>query len=171
MMQELITIEEARMHLRLGDDSTFDADVKLKLEGAISIAESYLNRILRQQELSFCLPVSDAILPSVPVDTITSVSYEYDDEDVVLDESDYLFENDEYRPRILILKELPVREVIVKALCGYTQDTLPHAIKMAILFLLGTLYDNESDNLVGRSVSQLPLSVEKILAPWRIEPY
>lgn len=53
----------------------------------------------------------------------------------------------------------------------YTCETLPPAIKAAILLILGTLYDNESDNVVGRSVSELSLTAEKLLLPWRITPY
>lgn len=53
----------------------------------------------------------------------------------------------------------------------YTAETLPPAIKAAILLILGTLYDNESDNIVGRSVSELSLTAEKLLLPWRITPY
>lgn len=58
----------------------------------------------------------------------------------------------------------------VKAMVGYT-DTIPPTIKVAILLIFGTLYDNESDNIVGRSVSELSLTAEKLLAPWRVTPY
>ncbi|CDN30627.1 hypothetical protein BN938_0522 [Mucinivorans hirudinis] len=50
-------------------------------------------------------------------------------------------------------------------------DELPPAVCAAILLILGTLYDNESDNVVGRSVSELSLTAEKLLLPWRITPY
>lgn len=53
----------------------------------------------------------------------------------------------------------------------FTAATLPPAIKSAILLTVGTLLDNESDALVGRSVSQLPLTAEKLLLPWRVHPY
>ena len=53
----------------------------------------------------------------------------------------------------------------------YTSETLPPAIKAAVLLILGTLYDNESDQIVGRSVSELSLTAEKLLLPWRITPY
>ena len=53
----------------------------------------------------------------------------------------------------------------------YTETTLPGAIRAAILLILGTLFDNESDALVGRSVAQLPLTAEKLLLPWRVHPY
>ena len=53
----------------------------------------------------------------------------------------------------------------------YTAETLPPAIKAAILLILCTLYDNHTDQLVGRSVSELSLTAEKLLQPWRITPY
>lgn len=53
----------------------------------------------------------------------------------------------------------------------FSADTLPPAVCAAILLILGTLYDNESDNVVGRSVSELSLTAEKLLLPWRITPY
>ena len=53
----------------------------------------------------------------------------------------------------------------------YTEATLPPTIKSAVLLITGTLFDNEADTLVGRSVSQLPITAEKLLLPWRIHPY
>ena len=65
------------------------------------------------------------------------------------------------------------RKFHVKATEGYDAETIPPAIKAAILLLLllGTRYDNESDNIVGRFVSELSLTAEKLLAPWRVTPY
>lgn len=169
---ELIPLDEAKTHLRLGDDTAFDGDVRLKLDGAVSIAESYLNRILRQRDITVSLPVSAAIsLRVVPVSDILSVAYESLGQRIELEKSMYRFIPDEYCPQVGLLGEVPSQTVEIGMRCGYDSKTLPPAIKMGILFMLGTLFDNESDNLVGRSVSQLPLSAERILSPWRIEPY
>ena len=54
---------------------------------------------------------------------------------------------------------------------AYTPETLPPAIQAAVLLILGTLYDNESDQIVGRSVSELSLTAEKLLLAWRVTPY
>ena len=54
---------------------------------------------------------------------------------------------------------------------GYTTETLPPTIKAAVLLILGTIYDNESDQIVGRSVSEISLTAEKLLLPWRVAPY
>lgn len=53
----------------------------------------------------------------------------------------------------------------------FSSATLPAAIRAGVLMILGTLFDNDSDTLVGRSVAQIPLTAEKILLPWRIHPY
>ena len=61
-------------------------------------------------------------------------------------------------------------QISVTLLVGYDEESLPPAIRAAVLLILGTLYDNESDALVGRSVSELPLTAEKLLLPWRVTP-
>ena len=101
-MEQLVSLELAKAHLRIGDSSHNDELILIKLEMAIGIAEDQTNRNLRVE---------------------------------------------------------------------YSTETLPPAIKAAILLILGTLYDNESDNIVGRSVSELSLTAEKLLLPWRITPY
>ena len=53
----------------------------------------------------------------------------------------------------------------------FTSENLPPAIKAALLLILGTLFDNEADTVIGRSVAQIPLTAEKLLQPWRIHPY
>ena len=62
-------------------------------------------------------------------------------------------------------------QISATLLVGYDEERLPPAIRAAALLILGTLYDNESDALVGRSVSELPLTAEKLLLPWRVTPY
>lgn len=53
----------------------------------------------------------------------------------------------------------------------FSAESLPASIRAAVLLTLGTLFDNESDVLVGRSATTLPLTVEKLLQPWRVHPY
>ena len=59
-----------------------------------------------------------------------------------------------------------------RQLCDeFTSEDLPPAIKAALLLILGTLFDNEADTVIGRSVAQIPMTAEKLLQPWRIHPY
>ena len=96
-----ISVETARKHLRVGDDTSMDSMIEQYLEMAVGIASDFTDRAIEE----------------------------------------------------------------------YTEENLPPAIKAAVLLILGTLFDNESDTLVGRSVSQLPMTAEKLLLPWRIHPY
>ena len=97
-----ISLELAKAHLRIGDDTSLDALIEQYLEMAFAIAEDYTNRKLTE---------------------------------------------------------------------AYSEEDLPASIKAAVLLTLGTLFDNEADVLVGRSVAQLPLTAEKLLQPWRVHPY
>lgn len=97
-----ISLELAKAHLRLGDDSSQDALVAEYLTMAVGIASDYTNRDLTSE---------------------------------------------------------------------FTKESLPPAIKSAVLLIMGTLFDNESDAIVGRSVSELPLTAERLLQPWRVHPY
>uniref|UniRef100_UPI004056C0CC head-tail connector protein n=1 Tax=Alistipes sp. TaxID=1872444 RepID=UPI004056C0CC len=97
-----ISLELAKAHLRIGDDTSLDALIEQYMEMAFAIAEDYTNRKLTE---------------------------------------------------------------------GYSEGNLPASIRAAILLILGTLFDNEADVVVGRSVAQLPLTAERLLQPWRIHPY
>ena len=97
-----MSLELAKAHLRIGDDTSLDTLIEQYLEMAFAIAEDYTNRKLTQE---------------------------------------------------------------------FSAESLPASIRAAILLILGTLFDNEADVVVGRAVAQLPLTAEKLLQPWRIHPY
>ncbi|MFI3298762.1 MAG: head-tail connector protein [Rikenellaceae bacterium] len=101
-MGELISLELAKAHLRVGDSIHDDAVIAEKIKMAISIAEDKTNRNLSAE---------------------------------------------------------------------FSAENLPPSIKAAVLLILGTLYDNESDTIIGRSVAELPLSAMTILNRWRKLPY
>ena len=97
-----ISLDLAKAHLRIGDDTSLDTLIEQYLEMAFAIAEDYTNRKLTE---------------------------------------------------------------------GYSEESIPASIKAAVLLILGTLFDNEADVVVGRSVAQLPLTAERLLQPWRVHPY
>ena len=97
-----ISLDLAKAHLRIGDDTSLDTLIEQYLEMAFAIAEDYTNRKLAQE---------------------------------------------------------------------FSAESIPASIKAAVLLILGTLFDNEADVVVGRSVAQLPLTAERLLHPWRVHPY
>lgn len=165
-----ITLELAKQHLRIGN-ATHDNDlIAAKLDMAVAVAEDMTGRILREKKVTFeTLIPTDAPLARLPVPTALierlSVSQ------TLIPDEDYTLLEDDYEPILVTEPQYSGLRITVVAIVGYNKDNIPLAIKAAILLILGTLYDNESDNLVGRSVSELSLTAEKLLLPWRVTPY
>lgn len=51
---------------------------------------------------------------------------------------------------------------------GWPAEAIPKKIQQGILMLVSTFYDNDSDVVIGRLVSELPLTVEKLLSSYRL---
>ena len=162
----------ARQHLRVGDDLHDNALIEAKLEMAVGIAEDCTGRIIRQRYVEFNVLLGpDDETAALPIHTSSIVEVSLLGK--ALTEEEYFFLNSDYSAVLMFLSpaKFAGQTLRVKAFEGYTEETIPVAIKAAILLILGTLYDNESDQIVGRSVSELSLTAEKLLAPWRVTPY
>lgn len=168
-----VSAELARAHLCIGDDMHDHALIDAKLEMAVGIAEDMTGRRIRDRYVEFDVLLGvaeDALRLPVHTAAIAEVS---SPDGILTPEEDYLLLADDYDAHLLLIdaERFSGRKLHVKATEGYNAETIPPAIKAAILLLLGTLYDHESDNIVGRSVSELSLTAEKLLAPWRVTPY
>lgn len=165
-----ITLELAKQHLRVGSSTHDDTIIAAKLDMAVAVAEDLTGRIIREKKVRFDVsiptdaPISRLIVPITCIERL-SVSHSF------IPEEDYTLLEDDYDPMLVMETQYAGQRIVVTAIVGYNKDTIPPAIKAAILLILGTLYDNESDNLVGRSVSELSLTAEKLLLPWRVTPY
>lgn len=165
-----ITLELAKQHLRIGNATHDDALIAAKLDMAVAVAEDMTGRMIRERRVGFdvLIPTDTPIvrLP-VPTSQIERLAVSQ----FLIPEKQYTLLEDDYQPLLITEPEYLGGRISVTAVVGYNKDTIPPAIKAAILLILGTLYDNESDNLVGRSVSELSLTAEKLLLPWRVTPY
>lgn len=166
-----LTLELAKQHLRLGDSTHDDELVAAKLEMAVAVAEDMTGRIIREKVVVFDVlaPADDTILLRLPVHTAEVVELSVSQQ--LIPEDKYTLLNSDYEDILFVDSEYTGKRITIKAVVGYSKETIPPAIKAAILLILGTLYDNESDNIVGRSVSELSLTAEKLLLPWRVTPY
>ena len=164
------------------------------LYAAFDIAEQYTNRIIVRSVVTFAFDEFEPVLdiPTAPVLRIESLSY-YDAEDrlVKLGEADYRLIAAEHHTSLELFASpsLSVRRrdgrVLVEALCGYSdyRDTLsrepedeggivlPGSIEAAVALRAGTLCEADGDAVIGRSVSALPVTVERLLNPYRMTPY
>ena len=150
MREPPIALDLAKQHLRVGSATHDDTLIAAKLDMAVAVAEDMTGRTM-----------------PVPTTCIERLSVSR----TIIPESDYTLLEDDYDPMLVAEPQYGGQTATVTAVVGYDRDNIPPAIKAAILLILGTLYDNESDNLVGRSVSELSLTAEKLLLPWRVTPY
>lgn len=170
-----ISMELAKLHLRLGDDQSNDELVKLKLDMAVSIAEDMTDQAIQQKRLSIVDVYNNADeyfrLP-YPVSEITQLSY-FDKERIVVPlKGNFAHYHSSCEDILFILnEELIGKTITVDFISGYDSETIPNAMKAAILLILGTIYDNESNDVIGRITSQLSITAEKLLQKYKLSPY
>lgn len=176
------------------EDGVLYENAVRNLYAAFDIAEQYTNRIIVRSVVTFAFDGFEPVLdiPTAPVLRIESLSY-YDTEDrlVKLGEADYRLIAAEHRTslELFVSPSLSARRrhgrVLVEALCGYSdyRDTLsrepedeggivlPGSIEAAVALRAGTLCEADGDAVIGRSVSALPVTVERLLNPYRMTPY
>lgn len=171
ILESPIALDLARQHLRVGSATHDDTLIAAKLDMAVAVAEDMSGRFIRQRrvEVEATLPVAEHPMLRLPVPTAAVERLDVSQESVA--ESRWQLHADDYTATLSFDASCSGLQVTVTLLVGYDDESLPPAIRAAVLLILGTLYDNESDALVGRSVSELPLTAEKLLLPWRITPY
>lgn len=177
-----VSLAEAKAHLRVEDAVTEDDAL---IEGLIAAATDHLDgwtgilgRCLVEQEWRYNSDVSGSciILPLGPVIEIVSVTSGTD----TIDPANYTLKTDaggRSRVEFGVSASGPV-SITYKA--GYAtiaqddgppvvpaQSTVPAALKVAILLLVGNWYANREAMVVGSSVEKLPFAVESLIAPYR----
>lgn len=149
--QNPVTVEEARRHLRLGDDS-FDELLASLLDAAIDHAENITGLILREGSqytvvAPYATSVRTGLLP------IRSVAVRVDDQA----EPSYTLTGS----TITLPGRYDARVVEIEVETGF--DVFPGAIRAAILLIVGKLFANPNDG-----VENLPSASLNLLKNYRI---
>lgn len=153
----MISVEVAKSHLRVvGNDE--DADIELKLEAAEQSAVSYLNRNVYPDQA-----VLDAAIEAAPV-AFAAARHE---QLAAMAAAALMTDCDERAMAQLAAAE---RWSTARLTSIHTHRgiVINSTIKAAILLIVGHLYENREDVVVGLSVAQLPLSATSLLRPHRI---
>lgn len=166
---KIVSLDTAKLHLRVGDDDQNDALIALKIDMAISIAERETDRHIQQKTLEVRSITRSGIVP-LPVycRAVTSVQCQGQPVEATAYEA---IATDEQTTLYFVDPKYWGKPLQITLEVGYDEATCPPAIAAAVLLILGTIYDNESDNVVGRQVSQLSITAARLLARWRILPY
>lgn len=177
-----VSLDEAKAHLRVEEAITEDDAL---IEGLIRAATDHLDgwtgilgRCLVEQEWRHNSDVSGScvMLPLGPVIEIVSATNGPD----TIDPADYTLKTDAGgRSRVEFGVSISGL-VNVTYKVGYAtipqddgppvvpaQSTVPAALKVAILLLVGNWYANRETIVVGATVEKLPFAVESLIAPYR----
>ncbi len=169
----MLTLDEVKTHLRV-EQSLDDNYIELLISTAITIAEDYCNRAIVATTKTLMLDVfPDVIeLPIAPVISIDNIDYQNTD-DATQSFTDFYLNlrklkatiepttNNEW-PETYDNKEV----VTISYQVGYS--AIPPVIKHAILLIIGSLYEQRENHIVGVKTNKIPLSAEYLLNPYRI---
>lgn len=176
---EPVTLQEAKDHLRVDvteDDSLIE---NLLIPSARQSVETYLRRSLLEQtwELSLDCFDGDIKLPNPPLQSVTSIKYiDVYGVEQTLAASEYTVHT-QNEPGLITLaydKSWPsiraVKNAVkVRYVTGYADaDSVPAPIKSAMLLLIGHLYENREQEVIGQSVESLLFGYKQLLFPYRI---
>ena len=164
---EIVTLQSAKDYIRVETtaDDTLLASI---VSTAHSWCENYLSRdIVAKNRTVYYKSVDQARtysqeydqafiqLPFAPVDSIVSVT----SEGSAVDYEIKGVGNDQ-----ILLGQSPAKDVKINYI---TEGLTDPEIKMAILMLSSTLYDNRSEFVTGTIVSSIPMGIRTILNPFK----
>ena len=179
--QEPVTLAEAKAHLGVftSDD---DAMINSLIKAARQSVEVFTSRAICTQTVTLTLDSFPAkiTLPRMPVQSITSISY--------IDENGSTQGFTDFKAELTgsvdasispaYEKTFPATRsessaVSVVYVCGYgnqtdSPDTIPFPIKQAILLLVGSMYNNRENEVIGVSVNEVPINVRWLLNAYRL---
>lgn len=170
-----ITVAEARVACRIhADETSFDDLLTLLLAGAVEEVGNYIGQGLAPQGWQLTLDAfcGEAIeLPLGPVTAVAEVGH-FDPEGLVaaVDPGDYVLDLVS-RPQWVVLNEGAawpetldaVNAVWVNFTAGYTAETLPSALKGAVLGLVQHRFDNGMSEAMPDGVRRLADQFRRIV--------
>lgn len=187
---KLVTLAEAKTHLRV-DFSNDDNYINDLIDLAQELIEEYCNVAIYEQVLVQQCDTWDETFnllrgPIIHVDSLTVSSIKYFDTNNVQqtwDSSNYDVDKNSRPPRIypsdntvddfpdLADRIFPI-EITYKAGLLNSQTSLtPKILKQACYLLIGQFYENRQPVIVGRSVSQIPMTVKFLLDKHKVQTF
>lgn len=189
---EPLSLEEVKAHLHV-DFSDDDSIIQLYMvaaRGAIEGPDGWTGRALVEQTWDLVIDTfptttdGEIKIPCPPLRSVTSVKY-FDSagNEQTLDPTSYYVDTVSEPGWIVPVSTWPATQigtnmVTVRFVAGYEPDVggspvdyrvnIPGNIRGALLLIIGNLYENREENLVGTSVTELPWGVQNLLRPSRV---
>lgn len=176
--EPVVTWAEADAHLRLDGDDTQQTYVESLIAAATAHVDGpngILGRAVGEQTLELrtaAFPRAYLTLPHGPVGEVVSVKY-LDADGVEQTAATSLYDQTGDVLRLAYNQTWPsprgdAESVRIRYTAGWATADVPAPIKAAILLLVGHWYANREAVNVGNITSEMPLAVDRLLAPYRI---
>ena len=175
---EPVTVDEQQSWSRITDEAE-SAHLEALIKGARVYVEQYLQRALMTQTLieRFDYFTGYFELQRGPVQSITSVQYiDVAGSTQTISSANYYTDLVSTPARIWPATSYTwpstfdrPNAVTLTYVAGWSDAaSVPQPIKMAISMLVDHWYENRAPFVVGQTVTEMPLTVSSLLAPWRI---
>lgn len=160
----IVTMAEAKGQLNIIDSNDDDAHIQLLIDSCSELAEGYTKRLLSQGvvelvffgKISVRLPYGEATEEDTPIVATVAgdpISFEFDD-----------------ISQMLTITDANVRstdKVKVTYSAGYKK--VPNSVKLGVLMMISSVYENREDSVAGLTVENIPLNSMAILNRVRLE--
>ncbi|HNW09988.1 MAG TPA: head-tail connector protein [Candidatus Rifleibacterium sp.] len=177
---EPVTLAEAKVHLRIIDDTEQDSLIEALIGVAREYAENVTGRALITRTVTAvcdAFPVGDSIeLPVGPLVDVTSVNYT-DTDATTTAFADYTADDYSQPPRIVLndsaswpsanLAPVNPISIVYRAGFGSSGADVPKTIRQAILLLVGHWFENREAAITGAETFSVPFAAETLLQQWR----
>lgn len=176
--EDILPIETVKLHLRMDHDDDDDI-IAVYRDAAMRTAEHETGRYVGADDYTFhidCLPGDDIFinLPMLPVEEVAEVSYHDGTDWQTIAASNYISDIYSEPCRIKFLTDdfttgenqaMPFR---IKISGGYTDETIPKEMISGALLMIGHLYENRQDVVIGTISTQIPKGSEFLFQQLRI---
>lgn len=174
------TLNEVKDHLRVyGTDD--DAYLNSIIPAASSVAGVITRRSIAYSEwklhLDFFPSCGEIVIPNPPLKSVTSIKY-YDTSNVLQTLAADQYDVDLISEPGRICQAFNVswpdtyrrpNAVEVRYFSGYqTREAIPAGLKQAMLYHIGLMFEQRTPVMEGRSVQEVPMTMEYLYWPYRV---
>lgn len=174
----MVTINEAKSHLRITHDDD-DGYITSIIQTATAMVENFTNRIWSRSSVVEVYTYSDLhdnnlklFMKKNPLLSVEKVEIYDGDLTNEIEAEDY--QTDLYVvPAYIQFNSTPTvgSDVLYPIQIEYkagiaTDETIPAPVKAAALLIIGHLYENRQDVVVGRTANEMPKNSEYLLYPY-----
>jgi uncharacterized phiE125 gp8 family phage protein len=168
---EPLTLQEVKDHLRV-THSDEDALITALIQATREAVENYTNRQLMPATYE---GIADKLepfsLPKAPFSELLSIEYTASNGQLTpLSAEDYTVLEGGVPAVLLVKKPADYAETLngvrITFTAGYTN--VPESLKAAMKLLIGHLYENREETIIGVQSNQLPKASEYLMGPYRV---